>query len=227
MNLTISNKYKNDLDADTLMFLHHFDEPKGSHVLEVGAYEENSSYILADNDYTVSGIDLRKRDSAQNYMHLTGDFVAAFTHSLREDCEVKLPKFDTAFSTSAIEHFGLNCYDAPIKDEDYDIKAMRGMYAMLKPGGTCYITVPFGREFSVMPDWRVYDWKTLQSRIIGRFRIKLMRLFKSGDCVGLETYKHEYCFGHQVPLVQWNRGVQFHSPTHPHLTVFLKMSKPK
>jgi SAM-dependent methyltransferase len=200
------------LDADTLLFLQHFDAPAGAKVLEVVANEEFSADILTDNGYQVTAVDLRAFDHflPHRYNRIQADFL-----------DVELPgNFDAAFSTSAIEHFGLFVYDAPVTDWDYDSKALSKIYRLLKPGGVCWITVPYGKNFVTAKDWRVYDAVTLQERLIKKFLVDKKIFFKSADAVCPDL-------GGPVPLVAEEAANEYSlGETHPHVTVLLQLRKP-
>jgi SAM-dependent methyltransferase len=204
-------------DADTAMFFRHFAEPPGSRVLEVGANEEFSAYALARQDYTVVGVDLRDQPWHEPcpYLRLQGDFV---------ELAKSMPAgwFDAAFSTSAIEHFGLQGYLGlgPL-DDALDAKTCQAVLRLLKPGGRFYVTVPYGREFfTSRPHWRVYDRRALLERLATGFDVEALRFFKSGDCV---------CPHYQdgnVWLVE-EKDADAYSGTPPHITVLAILRKPE
>jgi hypothetical protein len=71
-------------------------------------------------------------------------------------------KFDCALSISSYEHDGLGAYGDPL-DPDGDLKAMRALKKIVKPGGLLYLNVSVGRE-------RI-EWN--RARIYGRHRLPL------------------------------------------------------
>lgn len=198
-------------DEDTKIFLSRFNEPSGSWILAIGANDEHSGSILTDNTHMVLGVDLREwiGSPPPNFVRLKGDFMKK-THLKT------LRKFDVCYSLSAIEHFGLGCYGDPVMEE-YDRVAMVFIWDLLKPGGHCYITVPYGAKHYVdLHNWQIYDKETLQTRIIGKFEVLEKVFFKSADC--------------NVPdkngIVEEVDADKYADPI-PHLTVFLKMEKIK
>lgn len=212
--LKIDPKY-GELDMDTLMFLSHFCEPCSSRILEVGANQEPSSRILSDNGYSILGIDLRPDDYENrwplNYARLEGDFIQLTPHLVGN--------FQAIFSTSAVEHFGLGTYGVhdPIRDPDYDSKAMDCMWNLLKNEGSCYITVPYGRRFFAQGDhWRVYDKNALQERIIRKFQVVEKIFFQSAQAS---------CPADEKGIVKEEDANEYEPGDHPHVTVFLKMKK--
>ena len=212
MSLTIDPKWI--LDPDALAVLRHWDEKPGSLVLEVGANDNHTANVLAANGHQVLGVDLRRHtfgDKAMiNYPRILMDFV-------QSRIVFHEGQFDAVVSTSAIEHFGMRTYaEATVEDDDYDCKAMDAVYDILRPGGTCYITVPYGREFIVnKPHWRVYDALTLQERIVRKFGgVQLKEFFASGPVLGW----HDGEILSQDFAGSW-------SGEPPHVAVLLKMRK--
>ena len=205
--LNISEIYGN-LDADTQMVFKHFQEPSNSLILEVGANEEFIGNILTENGYRVLGVDLREQVGVHfhKYIRLEDDFVssAPYFH----------PNFDSAISTSAIEHFGLVVYGQQILVKDYDIQAMDAIYYLLKKGGSCYITIPYGREFIDNEDWRVYDKYSLINRIIRLFNVEKKIFFLSGGCGCPDDNG-----------IVKEVDADNYSGRPPHVTVFLKLRK--
>lgn len=55
------------------------------------------------------------------------------------------PRFDCALTISSFEHDGLGAYGDPL-DPDGDLKAMKKMKEIVKPGGLLYFNVPLGPD---------------------------------------------------------------------------------
>lgn len=199
-------------DADSEMLFKHFNEKEGSLVCEVGANEEYIGDILTDHGFRVIGVDLRDIsliDKNPSYIRIKDDFV---------QLAPKLsPCFDVMVSTSAIEHFGLQVYGQVEKIEDYDTQAVQWMFNLLKPGGSCYITVPFGKAFHEDKDWRVYDAESLQRRIILNFQVIEKVFFKSGSCICPDVDN----------IVTQEDADQYDGKSLPHVTILLHMKKPE
>lgn len=209
--LHIDPKY-GKADADTELFLFNFDEPKGCSVLEVGANDEYAANILTDNKYDVLGVDIlpHKLSIPPNYTRTIGDF-----------CRLEFNRqFDCIFSLSAVEHFGLTTYgDTENQCSFYDAAAMLKMWTLLKPGGSCYITVPFGCCFIVYGiHWRVYNDEKLFSRITQKFRVEKKCFFTSGDAMIDGENRKAY-----QPVTEKEANGYIGHP--PHVTVLLKMKK--
>lgn len=211
------------LDADTLVFLQYAELPPGARVLEVGANEEPSAAILCDKGHSVVGVDLRPHkmlDHRLGYLHIEADFVKW------AEGQEWYPKghFDAAFSTSALEHFGIEAYGHKVKDSHYDAKAVDAVYNLLKPGGSFYVTVPYGADYIVdFYNWKVYCRQTLQEHIIRDFKVQRRLYFKSAECMVPDAGRLD-CFGDLVPLVQ-EASADAYWGVPPHLTVFLHLIK--
>jgi hypothetical protein len=72
-------------------------------------------------------------------------------------------QFDAAISISSFEHDGLGRYGDPL-DPDGDLKAMRKMKQVVRPGGLMYFAVPIGLDRIIFNMARVY----------GRIRLPLL-----------------------------------------------------
>lgn len=206
--LTINPEF-DDLDCDSLMVYSRWQEPAGSMVLEVGANEEHTAQILHDNDHRVLGVDLRDHtEKRRSYARMQGDFVrlAPFLKGY----------WDVAVTTSAIEHFGLGLYGDHDKDNLKDMKAMIAIHRLLRPGGRCYVTVPYGKRFFETIDWRIYDAAALQDRIVGEFSVVEKVFFKSAEAAGCPD---------DGGIVKQEDADLYDSETHPHVTVFLLLEK--
>jgi hypothetical protein len=64
-------------------------------------------------------------------------------------------RFDAALSISSFEHDGLGSYGDPL-DPDGDLKAMRRMKQIVKPGGLMFLNVPTGPDLLAWNSHRVY-----------------------------------------------------------------------
>lgn len=204
-------------DPDTSLFLKKFEESeesKESLILEVGANDEFSADILAENGYSVMGIDLlaHKLRPIQKYPRIIGDFVYTCYQDLLPPCH-----FNVVYSLSAIEHFGLGTYGEEARDEGYDRRAMDCIRDRLVDGGLCYITVPYGeKHLTHGRDWRVYNRESLQERIIRDFEVLERLYFASGSVPG-DPQDEEGI----IP----EGFADSYSGKPPHLAVFLKLRK--
>lgn len=212
-------------DGDTVKFLEMFDEPKGSCILEVGAHDEAVANMLTDAGYNLTGVDLREynpNDSDNlgpkppcNYDYIRADFCNLPWTKVRMWGEW----FDSIISLSCIEHFGLGTYQEGPPHPYYDVIAMRTAWQLLKEGGHCYVTVPYGVNFvSFAPHWRVYDRKSLKERIIQDF-----------EAVQAEVFVADFCIVDGKPKkwgdpITWQEAEKF-SGNPPHVSILLKLKK--
>jgi SAM-dependent methyltransferase len=92
--------------------------------------------------------------------------------------------FDVVAVVSTLEHVGVpGRYHLTESDADGDITAMREIYRILKPGGRCLITIPYGRGRS-LPLNRLYDSARVQ-RMIARFEVSEQQYYRYFDEYGL------------------------------------------
>lgn len=202
-----------DLCPDSQMLLRHFDQKKTDVIMAVGDNDEQTAQTLTENAYLyILGIDLRPHcRSPVTYARLQGDFCRLAQWLAIGQC-------DCIYSLSAIEHFGLGTYPNSVIDPDYDIKAMDYIWSMLKVRGTCYLTVPYGKEYIVHSnDWRVYDKLSLQERLIQNFTVEQKIFFKSAHAMCPDD-------GGAIPLVE-EHAANLYDGSPPHLTIFLKLCK--
>jgi hypothetical protein len=77
---------------------------------------------------------------------------------------------DSLSCLHVLEHFGLGRFGDPI-DIDGHIKGLINLTKMLKPGGTLYLSAPFGVERIQYNAHRVFDLRTLLALIEGSLEI--------------------------------------------------------
>ncbi len=93
---------------------------------------------------------------------------------------------------------------------------MGAIWSLLRPNGTCYLTVPYGKEYIVHgKDWRVYHAASLQERIIQDFKVEQKIFFKSAHAACPDD-------GEAIPLVEENVANDYDGSP-PHLTIFIKL----
>jgi SAM-dependent methyltransferase len=98
--------------------------------------------------------------------------------------------FDYALSISSFEHDGLGAYGDPL-DPNGDLKAMRNMKRVVKPGGILLFAVPTGADKVMFNQCRIY----------GRIRMPMMlEGWEMIDSVGF-TDNHLDSNGHQQPVL--------------------------
>ena len=105
---------------------------------------------LCFSGWNVDGIDLRGWKFTHPYFKLIrGDIRRSGIPDNTYDC---------VYAVSTIEHIGLNSYYGnKINDLDGDIKAVREVLRILKPGGRFLTTMPFANKFWERGGARRYD----------------------------------------------------------------------
>lgn len=119
------------------------------------------------NYITVIEYGKRSLNNIPNLQYITPDLV--------ENHMENYGKFDAAISISSYEHDGLGRYGDPI-DPDGDLKAMKNLKKIIKPGGLLYLAIPIGKDKLIFNLHRVY----------GVFRLPL--LLEEWELVGTVGY---------------------------------------
>ncbi|MEO8627118.1 MAG: DUF268 domain-containing protein [Betaproteobacteria bacterium] len=100
------------------------------------------------------------------------------------------PLFDVAWSISSFEHDGLGMYGDPL-DPEGDLKAMKKMKSMVKPGGLLFLSVPVGKDKILFNNARIY----------GRLRLPLLtQEWEELATFGLEPVHYDGP-GHLQPVI--------------------------
>jgi hypothetical protein len=123
---------------------------RGLHVVNMGSltpwYESNCLYFGA-------------RSTTIDYNKILSRTSRLKTITVAEWDEHQ-PTFDVGWSISSFEHDGLGMYGDPL-DPDGDLKAMRKMKRIIKPGGLMFFSVPIGRDKVLFNNARVYGHRRL------------------------------------------------------------------
>ncbi|MEM0241400.1 MAG: class I SAM-dependent methyltransferase [Candidatus Nezhaarchaeales archaeon] len=104
-------------------------------VLDVGCAESLLSHKLIARGFRVVGIDIRDYPFRNKRMY----FVK------RNVMDTGLPDniFDAIVMVSTIEHIGLSVYGQLTLNNEGDIKCMRELHRIMKPGGLLILTTPY------------------------------------------------------------------------------------
>lgn len=141
--------------------------PEGASVLELGCCETDWSHWMAKAGVGCIGVDVNRCDT------YCGPFVQADASSHEFASDVSgyeaawTQLFDAVVLLGSLEHFGLGFYGDPLK-ENGDIQTMQNVARWLKPGGFCFVDVPWTPESYYITEnrhFRVYDDKALAERI--------------------------------------------------------------
>lgn len=123
------------------------DVPLGGRVLDFGSSESHVALSLASMGYRVTALDL----SAYPFTHPHLEVV----RSPLELWDAPAASFDAATVISTVEHVGLGWY-GETPDRFDDLRAMRRIAELVRPGGLVVLTVPYGAA-EVTDVQRVYD----------------------------------------------------------------------
>lgn len=205
-------------DVDTLVFLELFDEKPESTILEVGCNAESidAAEVVGESGFSVYGTDLLTLDKpASQFKFFKMDFCNPPAGIL---CKWE-SQFDSIYSISALEHFGMAAHKELFLHPFYDVIAARLIWYYLKPNGTFYVTVPFGAGFiERVPMWRVYDDRRFGERIQQSFTMEGCAYFFSMPAL---FNGRVYQRGEQVTH---DEARSYHGDP-PHLSVIAKMRK--
>jgi SAM-dependent methyltransferase len=129
---------------------------------------------LASLGWEVTGIDLSEfKFRYPNFNFVLGDIRnASFTPNF----------FDCVYEVSVLEHIGLSGrYGVTEDDPEGDMKAVREITRILRPGGTLLITEAFGREEKrIKPFGRIYDKERL-GKLFSSYRVLTEVYWARGD----------------------------------------------
>jgi len=139
--------------------------PPNAAVLEIGCAEADwqTPMLAARPDLNIVGIDWR--ECKRPGVVARGDVLTWQSPSL----------FDAVVSISAIEHIGLGGYENAPEDAEGDIKTMQRVHEWLRPGGWCYLDVPFQEHgpLLVQDGYRRYNAQAIEDRLCqGLFAIE-------------------------------------------------------
>lgn len=129
--------------------------PQGSRVLDVGCAESVLTHELIAYGYDVWCVDIN--------VPMFAPKCAKFVRTDIRKTSFPDNFFDAIVVVSTIEHVGMPVYGQKIIEEDGDIKAMREIRRICKPGGFVIMTVPFhGKKLLLTAGERQYDFHRLR-----------------------------------------------------------------
>lgn len=137
---------------------------KGDKVLDIGSGESTVPIfirsVIGSSVYVID-IDIKTLDTQRKYCEMVNCSL-----NIEEQDATKLSYLDESFdkivAVSSIEHI----------PEDGDVTSVKEFSRVLRPGGKCLITVPFGKYAEVDNPWyyagfeRRYDLENLHKRLI-------------------------------------------------------------
>lgn len=139
-----------------------------SRCIDIGCAESPLVPIMLALGHEVVGVDLgRVLYDLPGFTFYQGDF---------NHIPLQLGSFDVAVMCSAVEHIGLSGRYDSLEDPEGDVKAMRKVSTLLRPGGVLILTIPVGVDGVHSPWHRVYGQKQLPILLDG-YRIVKSRFF--------------------------------------------------
>lgn len=116
-------------------------------LLDIGSTVSEMFYDVLPKTVEIYAINLMPPKGEQNVKYIKGDI---------RSTDFKDNLFDVITCISTLEHIGVEGRYGVKKDEFGDIKAMKEMLRILKPGGTLLLTVPYGAK-DVLPINKLYN----------------------------------------------------------------------
>ena len=147
-----------EINRSPFIFKHIRSAPHAK-VLDIGSWNSIVPIQLAMLGYYVTGIDIQEYGYTNpNFTFIQADF---------NRYNFKGKEFDIVTNISAIEHFGLLCYETKERDSDADKKALSKIRELLKSKGQLLFTAPFGLHGEVENFERIYDMKDIRTLLKG------------------------------------------------------------
>lgn len=147
--------------------------PSGGRALDFGCRWGYWAFGAALGGFEVTGIDL-------------GPVEWLFTHKRLKLIQTDLFKLDwpptsldLIINCSSVEHVGLGRFGDPIGEND-DLKAMKLLRSLLKPGGIMLLTIPVGKDAVFAPLHRLYGPERLP-RLLEGFGVREEKYWLKDD----------------------------------------------
>jgi SAM-dependent methyltransferase len=121
---------------------------KSGRILDVGSTASNMLYDFLPREMEINSIDL-------NDKHFKDSAIKFSVGDIRKT-EYPDDYFDVISCISTLEHIGVSGRYGSDEDADGDLKAVREMGRILKPGGEMLITVPYGIR-DILPINKLYN----------------------------------------------------------------------
>ena len=133
--------------------------PKTGKILDVGCSGSMFPFLVSALGYETYGIDIRNYYPTERFFFVKGDI----KHSVFPS-----ENFDVITAISSIEHIGLKgIYGISEEDVDGDLKAVKEIHRILKPGGIFLMTVLVGPDLQITQNHKIYTWKRIQFMLDG------------------------------------------------------------
>lgn len=136
-------------------------EMKSGKLLDIGSSVGQMLRDLLPKEIDISILNINTMKNVEGVSQIEGDI---------RGTDLKSNLFDCITCISTLEHIGVEGRYGVKKDEYGDMKAMKEMYRLLKPGGKLILTVPYGAK-DVLPINRLYN-KERMSELFKGYKLK-------------------------------------------------------
>jgi ubiquinone/menaquinone biosynthesis C-methylase UbiE len=117
-------------------------------ILDVGCSGSMLPLLMKSLKKEVHGIDIRDYYPESKFFFIKGDI----SYSLYQ-----ADTFDCVTAISSIEHIGLKGRYGAVEDIEGDIRALKEIHRILKPGGKLLMTVPSANKLKITKDHKIYN----------------------------------------------------------------------
>ncbi|MHC1716403.1 MAG: DUF268 domain-containing protein [Candidatus Dojkabacteria bacterium] len=135
-----------DRDFEYPWVLKNLDMKNGK-LLDIGSTVGQMLYDLLPKEVEINTLNIKNQEDVKGVKQIEGDI---------RKTDFKSDLFDNITCISTLEHIGVEGRYGVQKDEFGDIKAMKEILRILKPGGRLFLTVPYGAE-DILPINKLYN----------------------------------------------------------------------
>ncbi len=145
-----------DRDFEYPWVLKNIDIKKGK-LLDIGSTVGQMLYDILPKTVEINTLNINSQKDVKGVKQIEGDI---------RKTDFKSNLFDCITCVSTLEHIGVEGRYGVEEDGTGDMKAMKEMYRILKPGGRLFLTVPYGAQ-DVLPINKLYNKKRTEKLFKG------------------------------------------------------------